>query len=47
MADLLQNITCLAWLMLAVMAFIGMRKWNKSFSELYEELKKQIEEGAD
>ena len=47
MADLLQNIACSAWLVLAVIVFVGMKKWNKRFADLYEELKKQIEDGAD
>ena len=47
MADLLQNIACLAWLILSVIVFVGIKKWNKRFSELYEELKNQIEEDAD
>ena len=45
MAELLQNITCIAWLILAVKTFIGVRRWNKSFSELYDELRRQIEDG--
>ena len=42
MSELLQNIAALAWLALAVWAFIKMRRWNKMFSELYDELKKEI-----
>lgn len=47
MADLLQIITSLAWLILCVMVFVRMRKWDKKFSCLYEELNAQIEEDAD
>lgn len=43
MAELLKNIAALAWLALAVWAFIKMRRWNKMFSELYDELKKDID----
>ena len=47
MAELLHNIAALAWLALAVWAFIKMRRWNKLFSELYDELKKGILEVND
>ena len=47
MADLLQIITYLAWLILCVMAFVMLRKWNQNFYCLYEELKAQIEEDDD
>lgn len=45
MANLLENIACLLWIVLAVIVFIHLKKWNKNFSELYDELKRQIEDG--
>lgn len=45
MADLLENIACSLWIVLAVIGFINLKKWNKNFSELYDELKRQIEDG--
>lgn len=44
MSELLENIVCIVWLVLAIMTFVELRKWNKKFSELYDELKRQIEE---
>lgn len=43
LADLLTNIAATAWLILSMYTFFSMRKWNKRFSELYEELKWEIE----
>ena len=42
-ADLLTSIAAVAWLILAMYAFFSMRKWNRRFGELYEELKWEIE----
>ena len=41
-ADLLKNIAATAWLALSMYAFFSMRKWNRRFSELYEELKREV-----
>jgi len=43
-ADLLKIIASTAWLILALYTFLSMRKWNHRFSELYEELKADLEE---
>lgn len=45
MADILQLTASLLWLALAIIVFVLLRQWNKKFGELYEELRKQIEEG--
>ena len=47
METVLRNISSLLWIALAIMTFFGLRKWNKNFSELYEELKKDFEDGDD
>ena len=39
MENLLQNIASGLWIVLGVDCFFGLRKWNKRFSELYDELK--------
>ena len=44
MADVLQLTASLMWMALAIIVFVRMRQWNKKFSELHEELRKQIEE---
>jgi hypothetical protein len=43
MSSLLQDIACTLWIMLGVYCFFGARKWNKRFSELYDELKWEVE----
>ncbi len=47
MAEILQNIAYAAWLVLAALVFVGLRRWNRRFSDLYDELKEQIEEEQD
>ncbi|MFR5994140.1 MAG: hypothetical protein ACLUF9_01145 [Oscillospiraceae bacterium] len=39
MENLLQNIASGLWIVLGVYFFFWIRKWNKRFSELYDELK--------
>ena len=39
MENLLQNIASGLWIVLGVYSFFVLRKWNKRFSELYDELK--------
>ena len=39
MENLLQDIASGLWIVLGVYCFFGLRKWNKRFSELYDELK--------
>ncbi len=43
MNSLLQDIACTLWIVLSVYCFFGLRKWNKRFSELYDELKREVE----
>lgn len=31
------------WIVLGVYCFFGLKKWNKRFSELYDELKREVE----
>ena len=42
MENLLQNIASGLWIVLGVCFFFGLRKWNKRFSELYDEMKEEI-----
>lgn len=44
MENLMQNIACGLWIVLGVYCFFGLRKWNKRFSELYDELKEETQE---
>lgn len=43
MENLLQNFACGLWIVLGVRCLFGLRKWNKRFSELYDELKGEME----
>lgn len=43
MENLLQNIASGLWIVLGVCYFFWLRKWNKRFSKLYDELKKEVE----
>ena len=43
MENLLQNIASGLWIVLGVYSFFGLRKWYKRFSELYDELKREVE----
>lgn len=43
MATILQNVASAFWLALGVYALYLLRKWNKNFNELYEELKCEAE----
>ena len=47
MGNLLQNIASGLWIVLGVYCFFGLRKWNKRFSELYDELKGDVERWND
>ena len=42
MENLLQNFASGLWIVLGVYCFFGLRKWNKRFSELYDELKEKV-----
>lgn len=39
----MSDVAAIIWIALAVYVFCGMRKWNKRFAELYEELKWEVE----
>lgn len=39
----MSDIAAIIWIVLAVYIFCGMRKWNERFSELYDELKREVE----
>lgn len=43
MENLLQNFASGLWIVLGVYCFFGLRMWNKRFSELYDELKWEVE----
>lgn len=43
MDNLLLNIASGLWIVLGVYCFLGLRMWNKRFSELYDELKEEVE----
>lgn len=43
MATILQNFASGLWFALGVYGFCSLRKWNKRFNELYEELKWEVE----
>ena len=42
MSDLMTIIAALEWIALGFLYLHGLRKWNKKFSDLYDELKKEI-----
>ena len=46
MENLLQDIASGLWIVLGVYCF-GLRKWNKRFGELYDELKEEMERWND
>ena len=43
MENLLQNIASGLWIVLGVYCFFVIRTWSKRFSELYDELKCEVE----
>ena len=42
MSETFEIIAAFMWIVLAVIAFIEIRKWNKRFSDLYENMKNQF-----
>ena len=44
MGDLLKLVASMEWIALGIIAFMKLRKWNKRFSELHDELLKTIRE---
>lgn len=45
MAETLNLIASIEWMALGVWVMFGLRKWNKKFSDLYDDLKKEIVDG--
>lgn len=45
MADVLEFVDAILWLLLALILFRDLHKWNKRFQELYDELKKEVGDG--
>ena len=43
MENLLQNIASVLWIVLGVYCFFVLTMWNKRFSDLYDELKGEVE----
>lgn len=39
----MENLTSGLWIVLGVYCFRGLRKWDKQFNELYDELKEEME----
>lgn len=47
MADTMQLISSLVWLVLALLVFRRLMAWDKKFSDLYDELHREICERTD
>lgn len=45
MADAMVNIASALWIVLGVVTFCGLRKWNKRFQKLYDELREDMKNG--
>lgn len=45
MADAMVNIASALWIVLGVVFLCGLRKWNKRFQELYDELREEMRDG--
>ena len=44
MSETFQTIAALMWIVLSIVTFIDICKWNKKFSDLYESMKSQLDE---
>lgn len=44
MSDIMTLIAAIEWIAVGIVCFIGLRRWNKRFAALYDELKKMVEE---
>ena len=42
MADIMQLIVVIEWLVLGVLVFVRLKRWNKRFGELYDELQEDM-----
>ncbi len=47
MSVLLENLASILWIILAVIVLFDIKRWNKKFGELYDELQKDIKGGDD
>lgn len=45
MGDILKLVASVEWIALGIIGFVKLRKWNKRFSDLHDELIKMIREG--
>jgi len=45
MADILTVVAAIEWIVAGALFFWGLRRWNKKFEELYEQLKEEIGNG--
>lgn len=43
MENLLQNIASGLWIVIGIQVLVWLKHWNKKFSELYDELKWEVE----
>lgn len=43
-SDIMTLIAAIEWIAVGIVCFIGLRRWNKRFAALYDELKKMVEE---
>lgn len=44
MADVLEIIAAIEWIVAGVAVFVCLRKWNKRFSDIYSLYKKELED---
>lgn len=47
MAEIAQAVASIEWIVLGVIVFVKLRKWNKRLSELHDQMKVNIEEWGD
>ena len=47
MAEIAQAAAGIEWMILGVIVFLTLRKWNKRLSELHDQMKADIEEWGD
>lgn len=47
MADLLQVTASLMWIVLGILCWRRIAQWNRKFSVLYDDLKREMDGGAD
>lgn len=43
MDNLMQNIASALWVVIGIQALVWLKHWNKKFSDLYDELKGDVE----